>query len=423
MPAVPLQRSQRPLILPSVTAIVRAPAVIEGQAPVSADNGKAATYVTEIDALRCIAMTAVMLLHVGLLPFGWTGVWLFFVISGFAITTSLITDSHLGLPRRTILGHFYLKRALRILPLYVVYLLAIGVYASWFLLDGFWPALPFLSTFTYNLAIALGSPVIAAPGAVQLWSISGEEQFYLLFPFLFLFLHRRSFILALIGILLCSPLARAWLAASGEPEALIDTARRIFFFTPVHFDSFAIGALIALLTHGRPVRRAIGYSALVVGAGAVIVYVTTYAVLQTASNGYFGPDSFHNILSGRVAGDYREVFAFSAIWMAAAGLILAVLARVPVVLALCRPRIFRTVGRLSYGGYVYHGLVMDALSRFWPALTGGSIAHRLGLFAVLFSTSMALAFASYHLLERPFLRLKPRRPRVTPEDCANLQSA
>lgn len=367
-------------------------------------------YVKEVDALRCMAMTAVMLLHVGLLPFGWAGVWLFFVISGFAITSSLIADTDFGMSRRTILGHFYLKRALRILPLYVFYLVVVSIYTSWFHLDSFWSALPYLSTFTYNIAVALGSPVITAPGVVQLWSISGEEQFYLLFPFLFLCLRRKAFVFALFAILLFSPIARAWLAGSGEFSDPAITARRVFFFTPVHFDSFAIGALIAFLTHGRSVPRTYGYVALVAGTGALAAYVASYATLQTGTNGFFGLASFHNIISGRVAGEYREVFAFSAIWMAAAGLLLAILARVPLIVAICRPRILHAIGRLSYGGYVYQGLVMEILSRFWPSSIGGTIGHKLVLFMLLYSASMALAYVSYRLLERPFLKLKPRRP-------------
>jgi hypothetical protein len=53
-------------------------------------------YVSEVDALRCVAMTAFVAVHCRLLPFGWAGVWLFFVISGFAITSSLLASDRMS---------------------------------------------------------------------------------------------------------------------------------------------------------------------------------------------------------------------------------------------------------------------------------------------------------------------------------------
>jgi len=77
-----------------------------------------AGYVSEVDALRCVAMTGVVATHCDLLPFGWAGVWLFYVISGFAITSSLLASDRMSHSKPVLLRNFYAKRCLRIWPIY-----------------------------------------------------------------------------------------------------------------------------------------------------------------------------------------------------------------------------------------------------------------------------------------------------------------
>ena len=75
-----------------------------------------AGYVPEVDALRGLAMTAVILGHCKLMPFGWMGVWLFYVVSGFSVTTSLFGGRRREASAGAAIGGFYLRRALRIWP-------------------------------------------------------------------------------------------------------------------------------------------------------------------------------------------------------------------------------------------------------------------------------------------------------------------
>ncbi len=96
-------------------------------------------------------MTGVIAIHCGLLPFGWMGVWLFFVVSGFAVTTSLFTVRHGARGVWDRIGNFYVRRALRIWPIYfaflganIIVLLALGKFGA--LQD-----VPWLLTFTENL--------------------------------------------------------------------------------------------------------------------------------------------------------------------------------------------------------------------------------------------------------------------------------
>jgi peptidoglycan/LPS O-acetylase OafA/YrhL len=370
---------------------------------------KAGGYVEEVDALRCFAMVAVMMSHAGLLPIGWAGVWLFFVISGFAITRSLIADAASGAGAGRVILMFFQKRGLRILPLYLFYLGVVAIYSLAMDLPGFWSTVPYLATFTYNLAIAFGSPAVSAPGVVHLWSISGEEQFYLLFPLLFMFLSRRWFLIAMLALLVASPVLRWVLGAYHHPGDASAAAAAVKFFTPAHFDAFAAGALIAVTTSGRALSRRQGYLALLSGVGALLLYVAAYVVLQSRAAGHIGVAAFADVVSGTIVGQHREVFGYTAVWLASAGLLVGILARLPALIALCRPRIFRWVGRISYGGYVYHGFVIELLTRLLPGSNTGSVFGRVGFLVVMAGLSIAVAAASYRWIERPFLKLKPQR--------------
>ncbi len=77
------------------------------------------SYLPGVDGLRCLAIIAVLLFHAGLFRTGWVGVWLFFVISGFVITRTLLADAERGLSAKAMFRRFYLKRSFRILPLYL----------------------------------------------------------------------------------------------------------------------------------------------------------------------------------------------------------------------------------------------------------------------------------------------------------------
>jgi peptidoglycan/LPS O-acetylase OafA/YrhL len=133
------------------------------------------SYVGEVDALRCLEMTAVVLQHCQLLPFGWTGVWLFFVISGFAITSSLLGTGRLKHSKPGLIRNFYLRRCLRIWPVYFL-VVACNIIAATSLGKGeVTSALPWLATFTYNYRMILNGETWPANG--HLWTISVEEQF------------------------------------------------------------------------------------------------------------------------------------------------------------------------------------------------------------------------------------------------------
>ena len=192
-----------------------------------------------------MAILLVILFHYGYLGFGWVGVQLFFVLSGYLITSILVSER--GRPLGESLKRFYWRRSLRIVPLYCLYLLAL---LTTFLFLKVPPALadqwPYLLTYTYNVRHILpdydGSQFL-----IHLWSLSVEEQFYLVWPITVLLLAPRRFKFALIGIVILVPLIRLiaalFLLSHGQPQLFVGTV--MYTITPFQIDAFATGAIVA----------------------------------------------------------------------------------------------------------------------------------------------------------------------------------
>ncbi len=158
-------------------------------------------YLPGIDGLRAIAVSAVMLFHLDptYLPGGFTGVDVFFVISGFVVTGSLLNRNFQDL--RSLLVYFYARRLVRIMPALVVMLLFTGLLTQLFIPDG-WLSKGLrtsgLAAFVgaSNIALAFGEDGYFAPRSgfnpyTHTWSLGVEEQFYFIFPFL-LYLGQRT---------------------------------------------------------------------------------------------------------------------------------------------------------------------------------------------------------------------------------------
>src|SRR5579885_424671 len=143
----------------------------------------------------------VLLFHFNLLPVGWAGVEVFFVLSGFLITRILIDSAREDGGLKQYLGRFYWRRSLRIFPLYYAVILVVF---GWILLHG--RALDSAditrATYTYNWYRAFHQHSDPSPISGHFWSLASEEQFYLAWPFLVYFLVRRNwlrqFVIALV---------------------------------------------------------------------------------------------------------------------------------------------------------------------------------------------------------------------------------
>jgi len=361
------------------------------------DNGGSLPYVPALDGLRAVAVVAVLLYHgrVGWAQGGFLGVDLFFVLSGFLITTLLLTEH--ARTGRVDLGRFWLRRARRLFPALVVVLVAVCGYAAVLAqpLQRYPLRLDVVSTVAYvaNWRAALGHDSYFAqyadPSPLRhMWSLGIEEQFYLLFPVL------------LIGWLALSRGRTRWLAAALTAGAVASATAmsllhdpqvdpsRVYYGTDTRAQALLVGALAAVLVLGLPSAwdRWAGWAA----AAGLAVFVAL-AVLSRDLSPWL----------------YRGGFLLVAVVCA----VLVVAARqLPPgsrAARLLGSSPLRVVGLLSYGLYLWHWPVYVVLD---PTRTGLSGA---ALLLTRLLVTFAIAAASYLLLEQPvrrgtFARLLPR---------------
>ncbi|WP_319531835.1 acyltransferase family protein [uncultured Cohaesibacter sp.] len=213
-------------------------------------------YRKELDGLRAVAVVPVVLFHAGMdvVSGGFLGVDIFFVISGYLITSILIEDLERG---RFSLLHFYERRARRILPALIV-VLVFSLICAWiwifprelmYFSRSLISVLFFYSNFHFLQNTGYFSPDAELQPLLHTWSLAVEEQFYLVFPLLLAFLWRfgRNKAVAALALLgLISLLACKW-ASGAHPEAN-------FFLAPTRAWQLLAGSLSAFYLSRQPVR-------------------------------------------------------------------------------------------------------------------------------------------------------------------------
>jgi peptidoglycan/LPS O-acetylase OafA/YrhL len=359
--------------------------------------GPSRHYYPALDGMRALAAVLVFLFHYLQLPYGWAGVDLFFVLSGFLIT-GILYDGREGEHR---FRNFYMRRVFRIFPLYYGVLAALFVAAAVFHL-GYrmgvlvWPFyvgnyLPWFSTDPYQFEV-IGPLVI-----VHLWSLCIEEQFYLLWPAVVFRVGDRVRLLRIcVALILGLPLVRLILCLLLPPATVL--AGAIYTSTPTRMDSLLMGGALALWMRGPERGRVMrsGYWAL---GTALVVLATAHVLL-----GYAHASTARWV-------EWMQSVGYSMTALAGAGvLILCLDERSPVARGLSRGAI-RSFGQRTYGFYVYH-VIPIAFFTAWVArlkAKGEPWAMRNPPLAALFFVGITgVSYASYRWFESPFLRLKRR---------------
>lgn len=310
---------------------------------------------------------------------GGYGVDLFFALSSYLITELLIREYH---HRGSIdIWAFYVRRALRIWPLYFAFLaITILIVPYLFPADDFnWKYALTFTLFVGNWAyVWWGVPFsVASP----LWSVSVEEQFYLAWPLLIFFIGVRRIPQIAVVMLVIALTMRMILAAAqvGDPAVWCNTFARL--------DPIALGALLAYGLGGRAPNLNTA-SRIALGASGLLFWFVT--------SSYF---SLYGVSS---------LITYPAVALGSIMLLIAALR--PEANSFLRSPLSSLVylGRISYGLYVFHLFALAIMSQqlFVPV-----IGLQLGFTSRLiigFFITVALAAISYRWLERPFLRLKDR---------------
>lgn len=358
-------------------------------------------------------MTLVIAQHCGLAPFGWVGVWLFYVISGFVISRNF--DADRGRPLAAQYKDFISRRFYRIVPALILYIavnvlvmLAAERYIG--LRD-----IPFLLTFTYNwqMIFQYWPTPNGWPSFGHLWTLSVEEQFYIAFPLLFLFLPRKSF-LVLAGLLIAAgPVLRglyaSFLIGFDQAKDPNWTAFAIYAGSFSQFDAFLAGALIGTCEAQLRARPQWCRALLVTAAIVAVTYAGVYVVVNHAL-GAGGTEALRNIFSGTLFGQSREIFVYSAVDIACAAILVSTLRDGRLTRGLGTPYL-ALIGRISYSGYLYHALilwllavlVMPASFKMLP------VPERIAWFLLAFLLTVGIASISFFWFERPLMSWARRR--------------
>ena len=308
---------------------------------------------------------------------GHMGVHLFFILSGFLIT-GILLDSR---SQPDYFRNFYTRRVLRIAP---AYLLMVAVLFLTHSITARYLAVCLLCL--CNMPSLLG----ASSEYSALWSLSVEEQFYFVWPFVIRRLSLRSFTLLCTALVLLTPVLRFVLLYG--PPFLQD----VRFKTWAVADFFAAGALLALaarLPHLRPRLHQAIAPLLILGAALfalqhLLPQPTTLTLINVRHATYLEP----------------WLFGFS-------GLVLLAFLHPGIAAHLaCRPLIF--LAKISYGLYLCHPFLFTFVNAHWPLRASNLCSQLLLRFLVEAALSIAIAALSRYTLEEYFLRRKPQHPRT-----------
>ncbi len=310
------------------------------------------------------------------------GLSLFFTLSAFLICELLLRERRaVG---AVVVKQFYVRRILRIWPLYYLGL-ALGILAA-FLPGGDRAELPTIGWY----ALFLGAWHNSFYGwlknpASPLWSISVEEQFYLLAPWVVKYLNRKSLYAFCAALIL---FANGWLYYLGKAGA---PDNRIWSDSFVQFECFAAGILLCLILRGRLPRIAVWQRLLLIFASLAGWYYAAYALNFRFS-------------AGANPGSWALIAAYA---LGAAGSALILIAALGVNPRLL-PRWAVYLGRISFGLYVYHHFVIDLMDNLMPHVA----SMKSPLYLLKGGLSLGLIFlvaaTSYRYFETPFLRMKKR---------------
>lgn len=400
-------------------------------------NNDNLNHIKSLDGLRGIAALMVVFFHSPIplfqFEFGWIGVNLFFILSGFLITSILLEIKQQ--PFNIYIKNFYSRRALRIFPLYFMYLIL--VFLVLLLLNKGYPVqdentkqgfldfknnYPYLLTFTYNLGsvvnFLVGKDYHNSVFTGHLWTLSVEVQFYIIFALIVYFLRIKILKILCVAFIFIVPLLRLSMVLYFEgnhfPPFWIGSV--LYNFTLFQLDSLAMGSCLALFNFSRIIKNSTFYLSLliilIIIVGTVHLIYLRNDQVENSSLGYDLPvyhiakkPSLYPILNNRY-------FYTIPIINLTFGLLMLLMIKNRIHDGFFANKFLTTTGRISYSIYIYH----LALSYFFILLVKTIFSkepgqfdwpYQIGFMVIYLAILFLIAGLSYRHLEKWFLR--PRK--------------
>lgn len=307
-----------------------------------------------LDGVRAVALMMVFGQHYLGMPWGYTGVDLFFVLSGFLIT-GILFDS---MDRPDRMRTFYIRRALRIFPLYygvllVLLLLTPLLHFHWSRYWLVWPAylgnvIRFVRPYSHDPEFLNAANGWLHFGAKQrslnlghFWSLCLEEQFYLVWPWVvFSARERRRLVWICAAVVLAWPIVRvvtmAWLPIRYTELELP------YSFTPLRIDALLIGGLLALLIRGQHRQTVLSACRWIWATAFTLIALYAAGTIYTGHQNPYHP--------------WRLTWGQSIIDLIYTTAIGTALTPGTAIYKVCSQRILRKIGQISYGAYVFHDI-------------------------------------------------------------------
>jgi len=349
-------------------------------------------HIKPLDSLRAVAVFLVILSHwlparhfINKVPNGAIGVDIFFVLSGFLITRILFESrlkaEQLSISKITAFKNFFFRRALRIFPIYYLTIFTLFIFHEW-TGTNIKSAFIYFVTYTSNFYFF---QLQAWDGMIShFWSLAVEEQFYLFWPWIILFLNKKylpQVILFFIAIGICS-------------QYLLHEMELGDIFTTSCFDAFGFGALLSWLTIFKPQALMLFYK---------IIRWLALACFIVFMIGVFQQQWIYIPL--------RTLVSVIALWMITYIVYMDKEQRPLQLSFILNNKLLLFIGKISYGVYLYHrilpSLTTEVLNRYINNHLPLASKHIIYvLFMENFILLILLAWLSWNIIEAPLLKLK-----------------
>lgn len=350
-------------------------------------------YISGLDGLRAISVFGVLLSHytlgdsidkyLKLIPWGDMGVKFFFVLSGFLITTILLKCKHLSITyncsKHYLLRIFYARRFLRIFPLYygvliLAYLFNVGSIKKIFIYHFL-----YLSNTSSALTGTLTHAPLIDPTTAHFWSLAVEEQFYIFWPFIVMYISIRNLKILILSLIFLSPAFRLiWFLLGFD---------HLYSYFPMCLDTLGCGSILALYVDDKSGFNFMSRFQIKL---LLISAISTYIVVL----GLYGFEIWYR--PRIIIFDTAQGIIYSLV------IYFILIRRIEILNCILESKFLIFIGKISYGIYIIHPFIPHIFSYYFP-VNNLSVLEKFFVFVTL---TILFSWFSFVFYEKRFNKIK-----------------